>query len=113
MQTDRVIRDSGLRAHYEQEKGEKARARIENLEELVTATNQFSYQDADEGLTPLQAFLSHAALESGEGQADRYQDAVQLMTLHSASGWSSRRSLSSGWEEGMFGHDVDGGERPS
>ena len=64
MQTDRIIRDSGLKAMYEQEKGEKAQARIENLEELVTATRQFSYQDEDEDLMPLQAFLSHAALES-------------------------------------------------
>ena len=37
VQTDRVIKDSGLRAMYEQEKGEKGQARIENLE-LVTAT---------------------------------------------------------------------------
>ncbi len=102
VQTDRVIRDSGLRAHYEQEKGEKAQARIENLEELGTATNQFSYQDADEGLTPLQAFLSHAALESGEGQADRYQDAVQLMTLHSAKGLEFPQVFIVGVEEGMF-----------
>ena len=102
VQTDRVIRDSGLRAYYEQEKGEKAQARIENLEELVTATNQFSYQDADEGLTPLQAFLSHAALESGEGQADRYQDAVQLMTLHSAKGLEFPQVFIVGVEEGMF-----------
>ncbi|MGU0171507.1 3'-5' exonuclease [Escherichia coli] len=35
---------------------------------------------------PLQAFLSHAALEAGEGQADTWQDAVQLMTMHSAKG---------------------------
>ncbi|MCF1957801.1 DNA helicase II, partial [Escherichia coli] len=69
VQTDRIIRDSGLKAMYEQEKGEKAQARIENLEELVTATRQFSYQDEDEDLMPLQAFLSHAALESGESQA--------------------------------------------
>ena len=79
----------------------------------MTATNQFSYQDADEGLTPLQAFLSHAALESGEGQADRYQDAVQLMTLHSAKGLEFPQVFIVGVEEGMFGHDVDGGERPS
>ncbi|GAA0340266.1 DNA helicase II [Morganella psychrotolerans] len=102
VQADRVIRDSGLRAHYEQEKGEKAQARIENLEELVTATNQFSYQDADEGLTPLQAFLSHAALESGESQADAYQDAVQLMTLHSAKGLEFPQVFIVGVEEGMF-----------
>nr|MDQ6119756.1 hypothetical protein [Klebsiella pneumoniae subsp. pneumoniae] len=56
VQTDRVIKDSGLRAMYEQEKGEKGQTRIENLEELVTATRQFSYNEEDEDLMPLQAF---------------------------------------------------------
>lgn len=70
VQTDRVIKDSGLRMMYEQEKGEKGQTRIENLDELVTATRQFSYNEEDEDLMPLQAFLSHAALEAGEGQAD-------------------------------------------
>ena len=102
VQTDRIIRDSGLKAMYEQEKGEKAQARIENLEELVTATRQFSYQDEDEDLMPLQAFLSHAALESGEGQADAYEDAVQLMTLHSAKGLEFSQVFIVGVEEGMF-----------
>ncbi|QBH95125.1 DNA helicase II [Limnobaculum zhutongyuii] len=102
VQTDRVIRDSGLRQMYEQEKGEKGQARVENLEELVTATRQFSFQDEDMDLTPLQAFLSHAALEAGEGQADAYQDAVQLMTLHSAKGLEFLQVFIVGMEEGMF-----------
>jgi len=102
VQTDRVIKDSGLWLMYEQEKGEKGQARIENLEELVTATRQFSYQDEDEDLMPLQAFLSHAALEAGEGQADKWQDAVQLMTLHSAKGLEFSQVFIVGMEEGMF-----------
>ena len=102
VQTDRVIKDSGLWLMYEQEKGEKGQARIENLEELVTATRQFSYQDEDEDLMPLQAFLSHAALEAGEGQADKWQDAVQLMTLHSAKGLEFSQVFVVGMEEGMF-----------
>ena len=102
IQTDRVIKDSGLWLMYEQEKGEKGQARIENLEELVTATRQFSYQDEDEDLMPLQAFLSHAALEAGEGQADKWQDAVQLMTLHSAKGLEFSQVFIVGMEEGMF-----------
>ncbi|WP_159567418.1 DNA helicase II [Budvicia diplopodorum] len=102
VQTDRVIRDSGLRMMYEQEKGEKGQARVENLEELVTATRQFSFSDEDMDLTPLQAFLSHAALEAGEGQADAYQDAVQLMTLHSAKGLEFQQVFIVGMEEGMF-----------
>ncbi|MEN4596862.1 DNA helicase II [Pantoea agglomerans] len=102
VQTDRVIKDSGLWLMYEQEKGEKGQARIENLEELVTATRQFSYQNEDEDLMPLQAFLSHAALEAGEGQADKWQDAVQLMTLHSAKGLEFSQVFIVGMEEGMF-----------
>lgn len=102
VQTDRVIKNSGLWVMYEQEKGEKGQARIENLEELVTATRQYSYQDEDQDLMPLQAFLSHAALEAGEGQADAYQDAVQLMTLHSAKGLEFRNVFIVGMEEGMF-----------
>ncbi|MBC8944399.1 ATP-dependent DNA helicase UvrD [Xenorhabdus indica] len=102
IQTDRIIRDSGLWAMYQQEKGEKAQARIENLEELVTATRQFSYQDEDEDLMPLQAFLSHAALEAGEGQADAYQDSAQLMTLHAAKGLEFPQVFIVGMEEGMF-----------
>uniref|UniRef100_A0A3B0MIU8 DNA helicase II n=1 Tax=Arsenophonus endosymbiont of Trialeurodes vaporariorum TaxID=235567 RepID=A0A3B0MIU8_9GAMM len=102
VQTDRVIRDSGLRSMYQQEKGEKTQARIENLEELVTATRQFSYQEEDQDLMPLQAFLSHAALESGEGQAELHQDALQLMTLHSAKGLEFPLVFIVGMEEGMF-----------
>ncbi|PWC11766.1 DNA helicase II [Brenneria roseae subsp. americana] len=102
VQTDRVIKDSGLWGMYEQEKGEKGQARIENLEELVTATRQFSYQEEDQDLMPLQAFLSHAALEAGEGQADANQDAVQLMTLHSAKGLEFPQVFIVGMEEGMF-----------
>ncbi len=102
VQTDRLIKDSGLRTMYEQEKGEKGQTRIENLEELVTATRQFSYNEEDEDLMPLQAFLSHAALEAGEGQADTWQDAVQLMTLHSAKGLEFPQVFIVGMEEGMF-----------
>ncbi|MEW6484861.1 MULTISPECIES: DNA helicase II [Tatumella] len=102
VQTDRVIKDSGLWMMYEQEKGEKGQTRIENLEELVTATRQFSYQDEDQDLMPLQAFLSHAALEAGEGQADKWQDAVQLMTMHAAKGLEFSQVFIVGMEEGMF-----------
>ncbi|WP_092878834.1 DNA helicase II [Izhakiella capsodis] len=102
IQTDRVIKDSGLWLMYEEEKGEKAQARIENLEELVNATRQFSYQDEDQDLMPLQAFLSHAALEAGEGQADKWQDSVQLMTMHAAKGLEFQQVFIVGMEEGMF-----------
>ncbi|WP_375751923.1 DNA helicase II [Vibrio sp. HN007] len=101
-QTDHVIKASGLFAMYEQEKGEKSKARIENLEELVTATRQFEKPEEAEEMTLLSAFLSHAALEAGEGQADEFDDAVQLMTLHSAKGLEFPLVFMVGVEEGMF-----------
>lgn len=102
VQTDHVIKSSGLYAMYEQEKGEKSKARIENLEELVTATRQFEKPEEAEELPMLIAFLTHAALEAGEGQADEFDDAVQLMTLHSAKGLEFPVVFMVGVEEGMF-----------
>ncbi|ELA9595997.1 DNA helicase II [Vibrio parahaemolyticus] len=101
-QTDHVIKYSGLFAMYEQEKGEKSMARIENLEELVTATRQFEKPEEAEEMSLLTAFLTHAALEAGEGQADEFEDAVQLMTLHSAKGLEFPLVFMVGVEEGMF-----------
>ncbi|HHJ3201583.1 TPA: DNA helicase II [Vibrio parahaemolyticus] len=101
-QTDHVIKYSGLFAMYEQEKGEKSKARIENLEELVTATRQFEKPEEAEEMSLLTAFLTHAALEAGEGQADEFEDAVQLMTLHSAKGLEFPLVFMVGVEEGMF-----------
>ncbi|SNC58472.1 DNA helicase II [Sodalis endosymbiont of Henestaris halophilus] len=102
MQTDLVIKKSGLWRMYEQEQGKKSQARIENLAELVTATYQFNYNDKNQDMLPLQAFLAHAALEAGEGQANTYQDAVQLMTLHASKGLEFPQVFIVGMEEGMF-----------
>ena len=101
VQTDRVIESSGLKAMYQAERGEKAQARVENLEELVSATRQFLPAE-DEDMSLLSAFLSHAALEAGEAQADKFEDAVQLMTLHSAKGLEFPLVFMVGVEEGMF-----------
>ncbi|HDS1205274.1 TPA: DNA helicase II [Shewanella algae] len=101
-QADIVIQDSGLKAMYEQEKGEKAQARVENLEELVTAARTFEVPEELVDMGELNAFLSHAALEAGEGQADAHTDAVQLMTLHSAKGLEFPLVFMAGVEEGLF-----------
>ncbi|MBY6187495.1 DNA helicase II [Marinobacter hydrocarbonoclasticus] len=101
-QADHVINHSGLRAMYEAEKGEKAEARIENLNELVTAAGSFEKPEDTEEMSELNAFLAHAALEAGEGQADDNDDAVQLMTLHSAKGLEFPLVFMCGVEEGMF-----------
>lgn len=107
-QAEHVIQASGLYEHYQKEKGEKAQMRIENLAELVTATRQFEPGEVEgiENLTPLQAFLSHAALEAGESQAGAAQDCVQMMTLHSAKGLEFPLVFIAGVEEGLFPHEM-------
>ncbi|MBL4783678.1 MAG: DNA helicase II [Porticoccaceae bacterium] len=102
-QVEQVISRSGLIAHHKKEKGEKGEARVENLEELVNAARQFSYEaDADENLSELDSFLAHAALEAGDAQGDKFEDCVQLMTLHSAKGLEFPLVFLTGMEEGLF-----------
>lgn len=102
--TDFVINHSGLKTMYLAEKGDRAQDRVDNLDQLLTAMNDFVMpEDAElEDMTPLNAFLSHAALEAGESQADEYEDAVQLMTMHSAKGLEFPLVFIAGVEEGMF-----------
>ena len=103
--TDMVINRSGLIAHYRKERGEKGEARVENLEELVSAAREFEVnKDVHGDLEPLPAFLAHAALESGETQADAYTDCVHLMTLHAAKGLEFPNVFIIGMEEGLFPH---------
>ncbi len=102
-QVDRVINASGLLEHFRKEKGERGEARIENLEELVSAARGFNMEEGDE-LSPLDSFLAHAVLESGEGQASEWEDSVQLMTLHSAKGLEFPMVFLCGLEDGLFPH---------
>ncbi|NQZ49500.1 MAG: UvrD-helicase domain-containing protein, partial [Moritella sp.] len=101
-QIDHVVLYSGLKSMYQLEKGEKAQSRIENLEELVSAARSFQIPDDSEEMSELSAFLAFAVLESAEGQADEFEDAVQLMTLHSAKGLEFPVVFMVGVEEGMF-----------
>ena len=112
-QVDHVIHTSGLVEHYKSEKGERGETRVENLQELVSAARGFEPESPDAGMTPLAAFLSHAALEAGEGQAEAWEDCVQLMTLHSAKGLEFPLVFMCGMEDGLFPHersseDLDG-----
>jgi DNA helicase-2/ATP-dependent DNA helicase PcrA len=61
--------------------------------------------ETGETLSPLAAFLTHAALESGDNQAQAGQDAIQLMTVHSAKGLEFDCVFISGLEEGLFPHE--------
>jgi len=102
-QANFVIQHSGLKAMYQAEKGERAEARIENLNELVTACQTYEVDpELEEEQSKLTSFLTHAALESGESQADEYEPAVQLMTMHSAKGLEFPLVFIAGLEEGMF-----------
>ena len=108
---DNVIKASGLVEHYRKEKGERGIARVENLEELVSAAGQFVVdEDVHGGVEPLTAFLSHAALEAGDTQADAYADSVSLMTLHTAKGLEFDRVYLVGMEEGLFPHQRSSGD---
>ena len=116
---EHVIHASGLLDHYKSERD--GADRVENLEELVNAAAAFVQDEsnlvvapADGGepvaQDPLAAFLSHAALESGENQAGEGVDAVQLMTVHSAKGLEFHAVFITGLEEGLFPHEQSASE---
>ena len=135
---DHVLAQTGLIDFYRTDK--EGQDRVENLEELVNAAESFVTQegfgkdavalpideqaaaeaampDAETGeiMSPLVAFLTHASLEAGDNQAAAGQDAIQLMTVHSAKGLEFDAVFITGIEEGLFPHeqslsDADGVE---
>jgi DNA helicase II / ATP-dependent DNA helicase PcrA len=108
---DHVIDASGLRQHYEKER--EGADRLENLSELVNAAAAFVSERETQVLPEevgdepddLTAFLTHAALEAGEHQAQSGAEALQLMTAHSAKGLEFHTVFVSGLEEGLFPHE--------
>lgn len=100
-----VLDETGLLEFHSKEKGEKGQAREENLQELVNACRFFDAPEEDE-LSVLQQFLDTAALDAGETQADEFEDAVQLMTLHSAKGLEFPLVFLAGVEENLFPHKM-------
>lgn len=103
-QAENAIQHSGLIEMHRREKGERGQARVENLEELVGACRNFEAEDRD--LPVLPQFLDQVALDSGDRQADEDQDAVQLMTLHSAKGLEFPLVFIAGMEENLFPHKM-------
>ncbi|WP_201313853.1 DNA helicase II [Dyella sp. EPa41] len=103
-QIDHAVTQSGLRDFYEKDSRGNAESRVENLDELVNVASRFELtpDDIEAGLSELAAFLSHAALEAGEGQGESWDDCVQLMTLHSAKGLEFPVVFLVGMEEGLF-----------
>jgi ATP-dependent DNA helicase UvrD/PcrA len=108
-----VVARSGLIEHYKTER--EGADRIENLAELVNAAATFTDEaravESGETVDPLTAFLSHAALEAGEHQAGEGQEALQMMTVHSAKGLEFDVVFITGLEEGLFPHEQSVMER--
>jgi len=124
-----VLAHSGLVEHYQSER--EGADRIENLEELVNAAESFvslegfgrdaealpqettapvatepgAPDETGEVMSPLAAFLTHAALEAGDNQAQDGQDAIQLMTVHASKGLEFNCVFITGLEEGLFPHE--------
>jgi DNA helicase-2/ATP-dependent DNA helicase PcrA len=107
-----VVAKSGLKEHYQGER--EGAERIENLDELVNAAVAFGEEEREtesgEASDPLTAFLTHAALEAGEHQAGEGQEALQMMTVHSAKGLEFDAVFLSGLEEGLFPHEQSANE---
>ena len=103
----RVIHETGYGAALEQDKNVESRIRTENLNELVTATEDFQEQNQDASLA---AFLDQVALitdseQQVAGEARRGNtDSVTLMTLHNAKGLEFSVVFMAGMEEGLFPH---------
>ncbi|HEU4619827.1 MAG TPA: DNA helicase II, partial [Gammaproteobacteria bacterium] len=102
-QVAHVIEASGLVAHYAKSSHTGGEARVENLEELVSAARDAPLAP-DSELPPLMEFLAYAVLESGEAEAGAFEDSVQLMTLHSAKGLEFELLFLCGLEDGLFPH---------
>lgn len=108
-QVDTVIALAQLKEHFlTKEKGEAGQARVDNLNELITAAAGFIQVQSDElpEMDDLSSFLAHAALEAGEGQGEAGEDCVQMMTLHSAKGLEFPFVFLAGLEEGLFPHQM-------
>tara|TARA_B100000282_G_scaffold50466_1_gene31975 strand:- start:3071 stop:5239 length:2169 start_codon:yes stop_codon:yes gene_type:complete len=101
-----ILEQSGLIQFHEKEPGEKGKTRKENLEELLSAAKNFemSFSDDKTNREITEQFLSNVSLDAGDRQADEFDDAVQLMTLHSAKGLEFPLVFMTGLEETLFPH---------
>jgi DNA helicase II / ATP-dependent DNA helicase PcrA len=98
-----ILNATGLLEFHRTEKGEKGATRVENLQELLGAMQQFTpNEEDDKEAHPLALFLDRASLDAGDTQADEFEAAVTLMTLHSSKGLEFNQVYLVGVEEGLF-----------
>lgn len=99
--TEEVLEVSGYLASLREERTMEARSRLENVEELLSVTEQFRHTTDDPSLT---AFLENVSLISDIDTLDGSGNAVTLMTMHAAKGLEFPIVYISGMEEGVFPH---------
>jgi len=101
-QINEIINQTKIKSTYEKSKTEQSRSKLENLDELISAAQEFLNIDLEDNQTILDAFLTHTSLESGEGQGEEWDECVQLMTLHSSKGLEFPIVFMVGLEENLF-----------
>ena len=101
-QINEIIKVSQIKSMYEKSKTEQSRSKLENLDELISAAQEFLNADIDENETIIDAFLAHTSLESGEGQGSDWDECIQMMTLHSSKGLEFPIVFLVGLEENLF-----------
>ena len=104
-----ILQHTGLEANLRTE-GEEGLERLENIRELVTLGTKYAQYDPEEAVEHL---LEDAALQSDQDEmkGKEEQDAVRLMTVHSAKGLEFPYVFITGLEEGLFPHERLGDER--
>ena len=99
-----VITKTNLCQHYAKDPRERHQSRLENLDELIVAVEQFTTTiEIVDKMLLLNSFLAHVSLEAGE-EVSTTSDCVQLMTLHAAKGLEFPLVFLCGMEEGLFPH---------
>jgi DNA helicase-2/ATP-dependent DNA helicase PcrA len=98
---ERIMEDSGYIAELKAENSVQAEGRLDNLRELITVARGFVREENNS----LDDFLQHIALVSDVDEAKTNDDAVTLMTLHSAKGLEYPVVFMPGMEEGIFPHE--------
>ena len=101
-QINEIIKVSNIKSIYEKNKTEQSRSKLENLDELISAAQEFINTDLDQNETIIDAFLTYTSLESGEGQGNEWDECIQLMTLHSSKGLEFPIVFLVGLEENLF-----------
>jgi DNA helicase-2/ATP-dependent DNA helicase PcrA len=102
---DEVVTRSGYREALKAERTAEAEGRLENLEELVAASEEFIAAHEAQGSVPaLEAFLDSIALVADTDELDAEAGGVTMMTLHSAKGLEFPVVFLTGMEEGVFPH---------